>query len=388
MNLLHFFRRSVFAPAERLSQKDCVTQRTDLLQHDPRLSIFDLFPDFILILNSYRQIVFSNKSMNAFLGIESPELIIGMRPGEALHCSHADNDTGGCGTTEFCRVCGGPLAIMSILKDQTPGIQECEISTAEGNSLNLRVWTFRFEYDNKSFVLCIMRDIANEKYRHFLEHIFFHDLTNIGAGIYNLLSLIGDNPENYTKYSGMLVCLAKEILDEIGAQRDLLDAESGTISIHIDTVPCLYLMNSVKTLFSGNPTAEGKNIVIPDNIEDVSFQSDPRLLTRILGNMVKNALEASKKDESVTISCQRKDSHIIFAVHNNSSMAEEVKLQVFKRAFSTKGKGRGLGTYSIKLLTERYLHGTVSFTSTQAQGTTFYAEFPMQFPVSSTPEKK
>ena len=39
-------------------------------------------------------------------------------------------------------------------------------------------------------------------------------------------------------------------------------------------------------------------------------------------------------------------------------MPDEVKAQIFERSFSTKGRGRGIGTYSIKLLTERYLEGT------------------------------
>lgn len=34
-----------------------------------------------------------------------------------------------------------------------------------------------------------------------------------------------------------------------------------------------------------------------------------------------------------------------------------VQLQIFNRSFSTKGKGRGTGTYSMKLLTKRYLKG-------------------------------
>ncbi|MBK8046925.1 MAG: hypothetical protein IPK16_07250 [Anaerolineales bacterium] len=54
----------------------------------------------------------------------------------------------------------------------------------------------------------------------------------------------------------------------------------------------------------------------------------------------------------------------------------DIQLQVFQRSFSTKGNGRGLGTYSMKLLTERYLQGEVGFVSTPESGTTFFARFP------------
>ena len=55
----------------------------------------------------------------------------------------------------------------------------------------------------------------------------------------------------------------------------------------------------------------------------------------------------------------------------------EVQLQVFQRSFSTKGENRGLGTYSIRLLTERYLKGQVSFTSSPETGTIFTAAYPL-----------
>ena len=376
MDQFNFFHPSAFTISERLAPQDCAEQRKILMQMDQNVSIFDFFPDFILVLNKYRQILFSNRAINTFLAVNGEQLV-GMRPGEALHCTHAGNDSGGCGTTEFCRVCGAVHSILMALNDKTPSLRECEILTLEGSALNLRIWTFPFNCKEDGFVLCILRDIADEKYRHFLEHIFFHDLTNIGAGIYNLLSLIGNDVGKYSEYSGMLLCLAKEILNEIEAQRDLLDAESGSIAIDIDTIPALYLLRSVKTLFLGNPTAEGKMILIPEDLAELSFRSDPRLLTRVIGNMVKNALEASKPGEQVELDYRREKDHIIFSVHNPGAMGKEIQLQVFKRAFSSKGKGRGLGTYSMRLLTERYLKGTVYFTSTPEEGTTFYVALPL-----------
>ena len=58
-------------------------------------------------------------------------------------------------------------------------------------------------------------------------------------------------------------------------------------------------------------------------------------------------------------------------------MSAKVKAQVFQRSFSTKGEGHGLGTYSIKLLTERYLKGTTGFTSSAENGTEFFVRIPL-----------
>jgi signal transduction histidine kinase len=108
----------------------------------------------------------------------------------------------------------------------------------------------------------------------------------------------------------------------------------------------------------------------------VDFVSDQNLLKRVIGNMAKNALEASKPGDSITLGCRREDGRICFYVHNPGYMQKSVQLQVFQRSFSTKGVGRGLGTYSIKLLTTRYLGGEVHFDTSPEKGTTFTVSIP------------
>ncbi len=52
-------------------------------------------------------------------------------------------------------------------------------------------------------------------------------------------------------------------------------------------------------------------------------------------------------------------------------MPPEVQAQVFQRSYSTKGAGRGLGTYAMKLFGEGVLHGEVGF-DTGPGGTVFW----------------
>jgi signal transduction histidine kinase len=137
------------------------------------------------------------------------------------------------------------------------------------------------------------------------------------------------------------------------------------------------MLADLQIFYSGHQLASGKQIVIDHTSDDVRIQSDQTLLWRVLGNMVKNALEASSAGDMVTLHCQHAGDTVIFGVHNPAFMARNVQLQVFKRSFTTKGDGRGLGTYSIKLLTEQYLGGEVSFHSTREGGTTFMARFPL-----------
>ncbi|MGK0289243.1 MAG: sensor histidine kinase regulating citrate/malate metabolism, partial [bacterium] len=71
------------------------------------------------------------------------------------------------------------------------------------------------------------------------------------------------------------------------------------------------------------------------------------------------------------------DNWIEFSVHNPAVISKDIQLQIFQRSFSTKGENRGLGTYSVKLLSEQYLNGKVRFSSEAGKGTTFYVRYPL-----------
>jgi signal transduction histidine kinase len=103
--------------------------------------------------------------------------------------------------------------------------------------------------------------------------------------------------------------------------------------------------------------------------------TDATLLGRILINLLKNGLEAASEGTAVTATCILAGSdRIRFSVHNDMFMPDRVRAHIFKRSFTTKGAGRGLGTYSVRLLTEDYLGGRAWFDSTR-EGTTFHVEF-------------
>ncbi len=129
-------------------------------------------------------------------------------------------------------------------------------------------------------------------------------------------------------------------------------------------------------LYSHHSVAEGKRIAPPVITGETMIRADDVILGRILGNLIKNALEASQKGQSVSVTYSN-DGSPAFSVHNDTAMSEEARLQMFQRSFSTKeGRGRGIGSYSVKLLTERYLKGAVTFESNPGEGTTFTIRLP------------
>jgi len=104
------------------------------------------------------------------------------------------------------------------------------------------------------------------------------------------------------------------------------------------------------------------------------------LLGRILGNMVKNALEAVPEGAAVTLDGGRTAGSVWFSVQNPGVIPPEHLPRVFRRSFSTKGPGRGVGTWSMRILAESYLRGRVTVASDAARGTVFTLILPADGP--------
>jgi sensor histidine kinase regulating citrate/malate metabolism len=65
-------------------------------------------------------------------------------------------------------------------------------------------------------------------------------------------------------------------------------------------------------------------------------------------------------------------------VWNHQSIPEDIARRVFQRNFSTKEEaGRGVGTYSMKLLGEQILGGRVRFSTSPEEGTVFSFSLPL-----------
>ena len=189
-------------------------------------------------------------------------------------------------------------------------------------------------------------------------------------GFFELFDSIDENEQQ--EFIQMGASLTQQIIDEIITQRLLAQAENHELVVNKQTINSLALLQQIAGDMQFLDVAKGKEIVIAIDSVEVTFESDPVLLRRVLNNMIKNALEASETGESVTIGAQQIDQKIKFSVHNSKFMTRETEMQVFMRSFSTKGTQRGLGTYSMKILGEQHLGGIVDFTTSETEGTTFF----------------
>ena len=368
-----------FAPAERAPETR-VQDLHQLLSGIPLLKqILCSVPDVLLFLNEQRQIVFANNAAYCFLGVEpSPELF-GKRPGEAIGCVHATETEGGCGTTEFCQTCGAVQAILAAQRGDSD-VKECRIALEDSwDALDLKVSTVPFEYDGEQFTICAVQDISHEKRRRALERTFFHDVLNTVGGLQGFVELLMESePEEVPEVAGTVSQISHQLIEEIQSQRSLLAAEADEFSVTLDELKTKEILEELAVVYRRHEVAKGKTIAIADDSENLVFRSDYALLLRVIGNMLKNAVEATPAGSKVSLGVRRNADQVEFWVNNPTFMPRDVQLQVFQRSFSTKGPGRGIGTYSIRLLVSRYLRGTVDFETSKKWGTTFRVHLPFE----------
>jgi signal transduction histidine kinase len=359
-----------------IAEADAWSARAELVE------TLDAVAHMVLVLNQQRQIVFANTAALAVIGATSPGELIGMRLGESLAGERARQAPDGCGTTSGCSTCGALLS-MSNCQDGEPRDHECRLlQFGTGRALYFRVVTRSVTLDGESYLLLTLTDIAHEQRRRNLERIFFHDLLNTAGAMSGYLQLLDSVP--YTERQEMtqsLLRLVGTLVDEIRSQRDLVLAENGELPVRCAEVSSLAAVKEVVTVYRSQPLAEGKFLFIAEGSRNVTLSTDRLLLIRVLGNLIKNALAASVAGEHVLVGCDSSpDGRVDFWVHNRAVMPPEVQLQMFHRAFTTKGTGRGLGTYSVRLLTSRYLKGSVSFASSKDAGTKFVVSLPLAIP--------
>jgi len=378
-------KKTHYAPAERLGKAEVGKQSGKIAESEFLDNVLTKMPFVFLIVNHERQILYTNEILLKSLGYEDLNSAIGLRPGEFFSCVHAEKEEGGCGTTKHCRYCGAVNAMMESQKKQDLIVKECRLTTKRPSgdmSMDFEVASKPFVWRNETYYILTLNDISSKKRREQLERVFFHDLTNKTGSLAGLIDLI--QRRGFGEDSASLIDLVnrgmKELLKDISYQKQIQQAENGNLKIQPVKLNSLQIMFNIRGDFRSTLEKEGKHVDVDQKSDDLEIQTDEVLLNRILTNLIKNALEASITGDRIQLSFKANEKTGIFRVCNPTVMEEKVKNQVFQRSFSTKGTGRGIGTYSIKLFTENYLEGKAWFESTREKGTCFYIELPLSYP--------
>jgi signal transduction histidine kinase/ActR/RegA family two-component response regulator len=336
----------------------------------------------LLVLNEHRQIVaYSGRTAEIVKRVG----VLGRRPGEALGCVNAQTSAG-CGAVPACESCGALGVILASREEELPVETDWVLCRSSG-ALELEVRATPVLIEQTRFTVLSLRDVSDERRREALEQIFFHDVLNTVAGLRGWAELLRADPGERRDLAERIYVLSRHIEREVRDHRALMMAERGTLVPSLERLRASQLLADVRGVLGSQFAAGGRRLEVQAE-GDLELEADPALLLRVLVNMVRNALEATEAGGAVTVRCvpaPLEHGGVRFGVHNDGAMPPEVQARVFQRSFSTKARhGRGLGTYSMKLLGEGYLGGQVGFVSDAGQGTTFWFDAPLR-PPAPTP---
>jgi sensor histidine kinase regulating citrate/malate metabolism len=115
----------------------------------------------------------------------------------------------------------------------------------------------------------------------------------------------------------------------------------------------------------------------------------PRDLVTVLGNLIDNAVEAARGGEEarVTVTALADERELLLRVRDTGHGVDPAdREEVFRRGWSTRGPGRGLGLALVRQAVHR-AHGTVELAHGPAGGAEFTVRLPLR-PPAATPDQE
>jgi signal transduction histidine kinase len=137
------------------------------------------------------------------------------------------------------------------------------------------------------------------------------------------------------------------------------------------------LVVSVHNLFANERQDMDISLYLPDSAYFV--YADKKHLTRVLNNLIKNAIQAIPSDRKgrIDVRLKQEEEKVIIKVSDNGvGISEEMRDKVFVPNFTTKSSGTGLGLAISKNIIEA-VSGRIYFDTEVGLGTDFYVILPL-----------
>jgi PAS domain S-box-containing protein len=252
----------------------------------------------------------------------------------------------------------------------------------------IRAWLLYHETGQPTGIWGIAHDISEKKraenLRNDVERMVRHDLKSPLNGIISLskrLQFEKNINNEQRNWINMINESGQQILHMVEHSLDIYKMEEGTYifkPVPVDLTRLFHRLDE-EMKFWANKTNITLRFLLRDNPlswETLHWVSgEEMLLANLFSNLIKNAIEASPENETVTISIYEKQMHEI-KIHNMGTIPEKIQESFFER-YVTEGKvgGTGLGTYSAKLIA-RVHGGNIRFVTSQSEGTILTVQLP------------
>ncbi len=220
--------------------------------------------------------------------------------------------------------------------------------------------------------------IEAARFREEVEHITRHDLKGPLTPIISfpkLIRRIESLSQKSVNYLRIMETAGLRMLDLINRSLDIFKMEKGIYIYTPASVDIVHIVYDVlKEMQSQLETGQiSIHFLLNDapvtETDTFEIQGEEFLCYTMLNNLIRNAIEASTKEDKITISLEDREMKVI-RIHNPTEVPESIRHRFFEK-FATAGKkaGTGLGTYSV-MLAVKTQKGSISLQTNKNEGTT------------------
>ncbi|MBK9142413.1 MAG: PAS domain S-box protein [Candidatus Melainabacteria bacterium] len=239
-------------------------------------------------------------------------------------------------------------------------------------------------------IFCVIHDITErkeaERLRQEVVAMITHDLRTPLATVSNIFDFLGRGDfgklsEKGDKYVDSGVRNINRMMTLVNDLLDIEKLKSGSIDLEVRAVNLADALRNCAGLYLALGAEDGIDVTVDSEDDDIKVLADEEKLSRLLNNLVANAVKFSPRGGTVKISLSRRDGGAIISVSDQGpGIPDGVIDRVFERFFqvqksSRKGLGSGLGLAIVKAIADA--HGfRVWAESAEGEGSTFKLLIP------------
>jgi len=167
----------------------------------------------------------------------------------------------------------------------------------------------------------------------------------------------------------------KTIVSEVGQLKRMVDEFARFArmpAVHLRHAQLAEILQQAAGLYNNVKPGVSVSVAVE---EDIELLVDPEQISRAVGNLLKNAVEATESGE-VRVSARRAPHRVVIEVADpGRGVPDADKEKLFLPYFSTKGRGTGLGLAIVHRIVNDH-DGRISVHDNHPRGTRFEIELP------------
>ncbi len=236
------------------------------------------------------------------------------------------------------------------------------------NSLNNLLNRLKAHFDTG--VSNVIEDKEVESWTRLIR-VLTHEIMNTVSPISSLSEALKDAPESAMREGlDTISASSKGLIEFVQSYRDLTRIQKPVKKALL----LKDLVGRVLTLEKEFAAASGAELSYTEKSDDILLYADENQISRILINLVRNAVQAGATKVDIVSEIDKDESVNVYLSNNGPAISEEAQSQIFVPFYTTKQEGSGIGL-SVSRQIMRLHGGGLRLLRSDAEATTFLLTF-------------